>query len=547
MSVLKYPELFNPFCINKLEIKNRIVMAPMDTKRDASNNQLSDDTVAYFVERAKGGTGLIVTGAFAVNNGIESGIAVNEDLRHTKDIKKQIKKLVDGCHQYGAKIFLQIGFNFGRAGFKGSVKKLIAPSDQPNLWAPEEMCRGLTTKEVKHLIRSTAKDIKEFAKDGGADGISIVGPYGGYLADQFGTAAFNNRNDEYGGSVEKRSHFTSELVKLVKELCGEDFPVVVRMSTRSHLSGIHQGQIPGKDYKEFGRDIEESIELARYYIEAGADAFLPANGCYDALYWQYSPMYMPEGLWLDEFEPLTKAVDVPVIGAGRILMPDMAEDAIRNGKVNAVAIGRALLADPYWAKKAYNGQPEEIRPCIGCNNGCIGRVMNTKCIMCAVNADVYNEQNQELKPAKNLKKIAVIGAGIGGMEAARRLKLRGHDVNIYEKSSAVGGIFNVAAAPSFKYGDERLIDWYKLQMKKLHIPIFFNKEMTKDAILDLGADEVIIASGTIPKTPPIKGLDRVNTAYASEILLGEKKAGKKVVVLGAGLIGCETAIFLSDN
>lgn len=544
---MKYPELFKPFKINQLEIKNRICMAPMDTKRDAANNTLSDDTIAYYAERAKGGAGMIVTGAFAVNNGIERGMAVNETLSGTKGIENRIRKLVAECHKYGAKLFLQVGFNFGRAGFPPSVLRLVAPSKQPGLWMPEVMCHELTTHEVKKLIRSTAEDIKKYAYDCGCDGVSIVGPYGGYLADQFGNAAFNHRTDEYGGSVEKRSRFTAETIERVRELCGPDFPILVRMSTRNHIEGVHKGQIPGEPYKEFGRDIDESIELAHYYEKAGADAFLPANGCYDALYWQYSPMYLPEGLWLDDFAPFTKAVSVPVIGPGRILTPDMAEEAIEDGKVTAVAMGRALLADPEWANKAEAGEAEEIRPCIGCNNGCIGRVMNAECIMCAVNADIYNERHQEIAKTASPKKIAIIGAGVGGMEAARRLKLAGHDVTIYEKSGELGGIFNVAAAPDFKHGDERLLDWYALQMKELDIPVKLNTEMTADEIVALGADEVIVATGSNPATPPVAGLMDAKPVYASDVLTGKAKVGKKAVVLGAGLIGCETAIALSND
>lgn len=543
----QYEKLFEPFYINHLQIKNRIVMAPMDTKRDSVRNQLSDDTIAYFAERAKGGVGLIITGAFAVNNKIETGLAVNEDLGHTKEIKARIQKLVNECHKYGTKIFLQIGFNFGRSAFKGSVNRLVAPSDQPNLWAPEELCRGLTAREVKRLIRSTAREIKEFAKDGGADGVSIVGPYGGYLADQFATLAFNHRTDEYGGSLENRARFTAETIAEVKELCGKDFPVIVRMSTRSYISGIHEGHIPGEDNVEYGRDVDESIALAKHYVKAGADAFIPANGCYDALYWQYPPMYMPEGLWLDDFEALTKTVDVPVVGTGRILTPALAEEAIEAGKADAVALGRALLADPQWANKAKENRSEEIRPCIGCNNGCIGRVMNAKSIMCAVNADVYNERLQDLIPAKRAKNIAVVGAGIGGMEVARRLKLRGHNVTIYEKGDKTGGIFNVAAAPEFKHGDERLLDWYALQMKKLDIPIQFNSTMTKDSPELLAADEVIVATGSVPKMPPVKGLADANPVVASDVLLKNVEVGKKVVILGAGLIGCETAVELSND
>lgn len=548
MSEMRYPALFEPFKIGNLEIKNRIVMAPMDTKHDKVKDQFSDDTIAYYAERAKGGAGLIISGAFAVHNGIERGMAVNEDLCHTKDIDKRLHKMVAECHKYGAKFFLQIGFNFGRAAFVPSIICPVAPSTQPNLWAPETMCRGLTTREVKKLIRTTAEDVKKYAKDCGVDGISLVGPYGGYMPDQFANAAFNHRTDEYGGSVESRAQFTAQMIRRVKELCGEDFPVIVRMSTRNHIEGFHKGQIPGEDYVEYGRDIEESLQFAKIYEKAGADAFLPANGCYDALYWQYPPMYMPEGLWLDEFAPLTKAVNVPVIGPGRILTPEMAEDAIEEGKVTAVAMGRALLADPDFANKAKAGTPEEIRPCIGCNNGCIGPVMNADPLGCAVNANIYNERFQEVKKAASPKKVAIIVAGVGGMEAARLLKLRGHDVTIYEKDNKIGGIFNAACAPDFKSGDERLLDWYAVQMKKLDIPIAFGKDMTAEDIKALGADEVIVATGTVPKVPPVPGLrDNPNVVFASDVLTGKAKTGKKVIVMGAGLIGCETAIQLSND
>lgn len=546
MSKMKYPALFEPFQIGNLTIKNRIVMAPMDPKHDSSDHPYSDNTIAYYTERAKGGTGLIVTGCLTAPYNVEGGLAVSTEFKAVDEIRRQLPKLVKSVHQYGAKLFTQTWLNFSRVCFPISVNKRIAVSEGPNLWAPELTNRALTTREIQKMIASNI-EVAKICKECGVDGISIVGPYGGYLPDQFGTALFNHRTDQYGGSLDNRARATVEMIEGIKKECGEDFPVVVRMSTRHHIEGVHKGQIPGQPYIEAGRDVPESIELAKRYVKAGANGFLTANGCYDALYWQYSPCYLPEGEWIDDVAPLTKAVDVPIMCSGRILVPEIAEKAIEEGKITAAVLGRPLLADPYWAQKAKEGKPEEIRPCIGCNNGCIGRVMNALPVMCAVNGNVYHESEPEIIPADKKKKVVVIGAGVGGMEAARIAKLRGHDVEIYDKADKTGGIFNIAAAPDFKHGDERLVPWFDQQMKDLKIPVHLNTEMSAESIKALHADEVLIATGSSPKCPPIPGLDQVHMVYAEDVLSGKEKVSGNIVIMGAGLIGCETALLVSED
>lgn len=546
MTEMKYPELFEPFKIGNLTIRNRIVMAPMDPKHDTPDHPYSDKTIAYYARRAEGGAGLIVTGCLCAPYNVEGGIAVTSEFKAEDEIRRQLPKLVHAVHAHGAKLFTQTWLNFGRICFPVSVNKRVAASEGPNLWAPELTNRALTTKEVEKMIASNVYVAKVCAECG-VDGISVVGPYGGYLADQFGTELFNHREDKYGGDLDGRARATVEMIHGIKEACGEDFPVVVRFSTRHHIEGVHKGQIPGQAYREAGRDVPESIELARRYIAAGANGFLTANGCYDALYWQYSPVYLPEGEWIEDVAPLTKAVDVPVICSGRILIPEIAEKAIKEGKITAACLGRPLLADPDWAKKAKEGKAEDIRPCIGCNNGCIGRVMNAQPVACAVNTHVFKESEPEIVQADKKKKIIIIGAGVGGMEAARVAKLRGHDVEIYDKSDKTGGIFNVAAAPSFKHGDERLLNWYDRQMKKLSIPVHLNQQMTADSIRKLHADEVIIATGSSPKRPPIPGIDKMHTVYAADVLSGKKKVSGNIAILGAGLIGCETAIYTTED
>ncbi len=546
MAELKYPELFKPLKIGSLELKNRIVMSPMDTKHQEPYMIWGDDTIAYYEERAKGGAGLIVTYACPALDKVEESPLLQSPFDRPEECRRQMKKLVAACHKYGCKLFIQLWSGFGRIAFPLGMNNYVAPSEGPNLWDPEIQHRAMTTEEVRRIIKAHI-DAAEVCKECGADGVNIVAAYGGYMGDQFSTALFNHRTDEYGGDINGRARITVETIEGIKERCGRDFPVTCRFTTRHHMPAIHHGQVPGEPYREIGRDVPESIELGKIFEKAGCDAFLIGNGCYDALFWQYSPMYLPEGEWLDDVRPFTAQMNVPVICPGRILRPEMANEAIRNGTIDAVALGRALLADPQWPNKAYKGDAEDIRPCIGCNNGCIGRVMSAQPLMCAVNPDIFRERSQELLPAAAPKKVAVIGAGIGGMEAARVLKLRGHDVTIYEKSSEAGGLFLAASAPDFKQGDRRLIQWYLKQMKDLGIEIKYQCEMSAEAIKSLGAEEVIVATGTSPKMLPIPGIESANAVFAEDLLRGRKKAGRKVVVLGGGWVGCEVALWLSED
>lgn len=543
----KYQELFKPFNIGSCQIKNRVVMTAMDTKHEEENYIWSDETINYYIERAKGGVGLIHTYACYCNSHVENGPAVDSPFADPERCRKQLKKLVDGCHKYGCKLFVQLWSGFGRIAFSMAMEgDLVAPSECGNRWDPEQRCRALTHDEIKRIISSHI-EAAILCKECGADGVNIVAAYGGYLGDQMCMQLFNHRTDEYGGSLENRARMDVEIIRGIKEACGEDFPVTCRFSVKNHMSAIGKGHVLDEQYTEIGRDTAESIALAKLFVQAGADGFLIGEGSYDAIHWQYPPMYQKEGLWLDEVEPFTKAIGVPVMCPGRILTPEMANKALADGKITAVALGRALLADPMWVNKAANDDAEDIRPCIGCNNGCMARVMSGMPIMCAVNAELFNEANQELVPTENPKKIAIIGAGIGGMECARILKQRGHDVTIYEKSDHAGGLFVAASVPEFKEGDRRLIAWYTRQMDKLGVDIKYNCNMDADAVRALNADAVIVASGTKPIMPPIPGIEKANAVSAVDVLYGNVGYGKKIVIVGGGWIGCEVALWLSAN
>jgi 2-enoate reductase len=276
------------------------------------------------------------------------------------------------------------------------------------------------------------------------------------------------------------------------------------------------------------------------------------NGSYDSWYWAHPPVYMPTACNLPEVSYIKQFVSIPVVCAGKMNDPDIAAHAVDSGMVDGIGIARQLLADPEWCDKVRDGKLEDIRPCIACHNGCfaVSHFRGNPCGFgrmgsCALNPVTMNEEKMALKPAPVKKKIAVIGGGIGGMEAARLCKMRGHDVTLYEKSDALGGVFIAAAAPDFKEQDKKLIQWYIKQLRDLDVTVKLNTEITGGMLADLGADDIIAATGAIPKKLPIPGFDRDNTIEAIDYLLGKKQAGDTAVIIGGGLTGCEIAYDLA--
>lgn len=549
---LKYPELFKPFKIGKVEIKNKIVMSPMlPAGWYDENGVITNEALDYYEERAKGGVGLIYTCAFNVNAGLEKGIGpavpFYTPFDHPASFVMQMKKLADRIHQYDTKLFLQVSLGYGRIiNPVRIVGNPISPSGAPNFWDPGVTCRAMTKEEVELLIRTAIKNAI-LCRQTGCDGVDIVGVYGGYLGDQFATDAFNRRTDEYGGSIDGKLKVFTDIVKGIKAQCGADFPVTTRLSMKHYMKAERQSAVPGEKFEEFGRDVEESIAMAQKLEKAGYNGLLMANGSYDSLYWLYPPMYQKDGLWLEDVAKLKRHVGIPIICPGKITQPQMANDAIKNELVDAVALGRALLAEPEWANKAKLGADEAIRPCIGCNNGCIGRDFARLPFQCAVNADLLNEKNAKLQKVENPKTIAVIGGGIAGMEAARIAALRGHDVTLYEKNSRLGGVTIAASVPEFKDADRRLLKWYENELKGAGVTVRLRCEMTFEEIEKLNADEIVVATGATAKVPPIPGVEMPHVATAIEVLLGEKEPGRRVTIIGGGQVGCELAIWLEGK
>ena len=540
--------LFSPTKIGKLEIKNRYVMEPIGPgglcDADGTYNARG---VEYYVERAKGGAGLIMTGVTKVENEIEQCVLPSMPCPtlNPGNFIKTGKVMTERVHAYDARMFLQLSAGFGRVSVPGFVHGTpVGPSPIPHRWTPGVVCRELTHVEVKTYVRKFA-DAAEIAQKSGFDGIEIHAVHEGYLLDQFAIAMFNQRTDEYGGSLENRLRFATEIVRAIKARCGKDYPVSLRYSIKSFIKDWLKGGLPGEEFKEMGRDIPEGIEAAKLLEAAGYDAFNGDVGSYDSWYWSHPPMYQAKGLYLPFNEILKKAVSVPVITAGRMDDPDRAAEALRSGKTDMIGLARPLLADPYLPQKVRAGKTDRIRPCLSCQEGCMGRLAVFGQVSCAVNPACGREAEYGLTPALERKHVMVVGGGIAGMEAARVAALRGHVVALYEKSDRLGGVVVPGGVPEFKEDDHALIRWYERELSELKVPLTFNTEVTEDVITRAKPDVLIVATGSKPRIPALANAPHVYTA--EEVLNGVKPADDETVIIGAGLVGCELALWLTDK
>ena len=564
----KYEALFTPWKIGNVEIKNRIVMCPMGGTSlfgwfELTGCGFDREAAKLFLERANNNVGLIIPGIAPLRDTFWG-----KWLWQNPKMFEELKEFMDEIHKTGAKLFIQLTAGMGRSWaitelvgplhknkFTRAILKpildtsheLASPSEQPARWAPDIICPEMTKHQIHEIIEAFAKTAK-LCRDAGVDGVEVHAVHEGYLLDQFAIEFFNKRTDEYGGSFENRYRFAAEVVKAIKAECGEDFPVSLRYSVESKMKGFREGAVPGEKYIEVGRNMEESERAAKYLQDAGYDMLNADNGTYDSWYWAHPPMYMPQNCNLDDVAHIKKFVDIPVVCAGR-MEPDVGAKAVAEGRIDGVGIARQFLADGEWVTKLIEDRIEDIRPCICCHAGCFNFSSskghyNTQDLTdtmglarCALNPETMQSKKYYVKPAKKAKNVAVIGGGIGGMEAAILLTKRGHKVTIYEKTDKLGGVFVAAAAPSFKEKDRELIAWYIREVQKLPIEVKLNTEI-KD-ISAIKADEIIIATGAKAKRIPIPGVEK--SVEAVDYLLGNKTVGNKVVVIGGGLTGCEIA------
>ena len=545
---MKYSKLFSPIKIGSITIKNRFAMAPMGPLGLAdANGGWNQRGIDYYVERAKGGTGLIITGVTFFDQVVEKQdpSTVPNPLYKPVNFVKTSREMTERIHAYGSKIFLQLSGGFGRVTIPTNVGDIppIAPSAIPHRWL-DKTCRAITVDEI-HAIVKQFGEAAFHAKRAGFDGVQIHAVHEGYLIDQFAISMFNQRTDEYGGSLENRLRFAKEIVEEIKKTCGDDFPVTLRFSVKSMIKDWRVGALPGEDFEEKGRDTEEGLKAAKLLESYGYDALDTDVGTYDAWWWNHPPMYQKKGLYREYCKMVKEVVDIPVFCAGRMDNPDMALEAIENGECDVIDLGRPLLADPDYCNKLRCGKITQIRPCISCHEGCMGRVASYSLLNCAVNPQAARERVNAYEPILKKKKVLIVGGGVAGCEAARVLAIRGHQPVVYEKGSRLGGNLIPGGAPDFKEDDIALADWYTNELNRLGVHVHLNTELNEEEIKAMDYDTVILATGSKPKVFSLG--DDSHTYTAEQVLLKQKDAGKKTVVVGGGLVGCETAFWLAQN
>ena len=571
----KYQSLFTPWKIGNVEIPNRIVQCSMGGTSLFGWMEPChlDKEAAYFLlNRAQDGVGLILPGMQCIKDAIGGRWLYQND-----KMFRDLKPYMDEFHKTGAKLFVQLAAGMGRSmaitkpmimllkhPLLGKLASPVADLDYitasasatPNRWYDEIKSRPMTIKEIHDQVDAFAKTAKKLM-DAGVDGVEIHAVHEGYLLDQFTISNMNYRTDEYGGSFENRYRFPVEIVQAIKAACGKDFPVSLRYSVVSKTKDWGKGAMPYEtDFKEFGRDMEESEKAIKYLADAGYDMFNCDNGTYDAWYWAHPPQYMPDNCNLEYVEHIKKFTDKPVVCAGR-MDPVKAAEEIAAGRLDAVAIARQNLVDHEWIHKIMEGREDDIKPCIRCHNGCfnMAKFAGTPNIQhlgdslhlarCALNPTTMQHNKYKIVPAKKPKKVAIIGGGVGGMECALVLKQRGHIPTIYEKTNELGGLFLTASAMTFKENDKELIRWYKKEIEREGIDVRFNTEVNDLGTLR-GYDDIIVATGSVPRTMPgIKGFDK--TLTFTQVLKEKVDVGDKVLFLGGGQSSCEAAYDLLLN
>ncbi len=520
-----FPNLLSPAKIGNLTPRNRIVMPPMHV---AFGTEINEREIAYYAARAAGGAGLLITGTLATTAEFEQNAgwpkaASDEQI-------PELKALADAVHAEGGLLAGQLTPGSGRVGDPEPGQEApVSASATPWLNDPSKNCRELTTDEVKFLVQKFGEAAARLAA-AGFDAVDVHS-HTGYLIDQFMSSQWNQRTDEYGGSLENRLRFPIELIKVARKNA-PGLAITFRLTTDHHMPG--------------GREVAESVEMAPLLVAAGIDLLMIDEGAFETVDWIFPPYYMGDAPLLASAAAVRKVVDVPVMATGNIT-PEVGERAIAAGEVDFVGMGRALIADPDLPNKLIAGTPEAVRPCIRCNQLCVGNVLMGKAIGCAVNPDVGMEFKHRLQPADAARHIVIVGAGPAGLEAARVAGLRGHTVDVYDKSADLGGVLWPAATPDFKTELRSMVTWWEGQLKDLPVTIHLDHEITADSAELKAADEVIVAVGSLQLRPAsIPGIDRDDVVDVLQFHQGAT-VGKRVVIAGGGLSGADAALELARD
>ena len=520
----EYELLWQPIDINGCRIRNRISMSGMGTFTPTLNEQYETESgLRYYEERARGGIGLLHTGAYFIDSMTAQG-GRTLDFSTDKSIPSGTV-LTERVHRWGAKMFAQLSCGTGRNGMPQIGERVpISSSANPSFYNPDMICRPLTTDEIEQMME-TWKVAAHNAMMMGFDGIQIHA-HAGYLMDQFMSEVWNHRTDKYGGSFENRCRFTMETVDAIRSVVGPKVPITYRISLDHGFPG--------------GRTIDESMKILDVLDKCGIDAFDIDSGCYETMDYIFPTRYTGEACMAYVCEEARKHLTKPIINTGNHSM-ESAVTLLKSGNADIVQFGRQSIADPQFANKLRDGRREDVRPCIVCNEECIGRIFGRLTqLSCTVNPATGLESYMEVKPVTKPENVVVIGAGPGGLEAARCAAERGCSVTVYEKADHIGGTFLTISTGSFKWRMPQLIEWYGVQLKKLGVKVVLNTEINVDDPALAGADKIFVATGSKAIMPSIPGIEKV--IDVEEIHRNGMPEGKRVVICGGGLSACDTAI-----
>lgn len=532
--------LLTPFNIGKLQIKNRFCMGPMGGAYGlfGGYHEWNDRAIEYYTERAKGGFGLIFTGVMSPDMKVEhfDPNQSQSPLYSPLHFRDAAARLAERCSAYDTKLFGQLTIGAGR-NYPGQ----LAPSSVECFKYSQYKSIEITKEQIQGKVEQVAA-AAGLLKSAGFSGIDVHALHWGYLLDQFALSITNHREDEYGGSLENRLRLCKELLDAVKGACGKDFPVTIRLSLKSYIKALNKASLHGED--EAGRTLEEGLQICKMLEEMGYDALSVDTGMYDSFYYACPPIYMPKGHALDLYAQAKKAVHIPILAGSRMGDPHVCAEALRKGQADAFVLARPALADPYLPRKIELGKAEKIRPCIGCNMGCIGRLLDQNLTQtCAVNPRALREIETQPHKSTEPKRIMIVGGGVAGMEAACTATRCGHQVELYEMSGQLGGELIAAGAHDFKPEIRELNAWYQGELADLEVPVHLNTQVTPELVREKKPDVVILAVGASPVMPKsIPGIDSDKAISGVDALLGKRKLGEKLAIVGGGQVGCETAV-----
>lgn len=520
-----FKHMFEPIQIGPMTVNNRFVVPPMSNNFAIASGELSERSLAYYQERAKGGFGLITIEATVIDQTAKGG-----PRKHCLFDDSQIgalKKVVDACHVYGSCVMVQLQ----QAGPEGSAKAAGHPlksASRIQASSKKDIPLEMTTAQIYELVEMYG-DAAMRAKKAGVDAVEIHMAHG-YLVSSFISQQTNKRVDEFGGCFENRMRLPRLIVENIRRKVGHNIAVLARINCSDEVRG--------------GITIDDATAVAAYLEDIGIDGIDVSRSLHLKDEYMWAPTTIHQGFNIEYVKRIKEVVDVPVITVGRYNDPYLPELVVKKGFADLIAMGRQSIADPHFPNKAAGNKLEEITPCIACLQGCVGNMFCGQPIECLVNPFVgYESQLEEKTTAP--KNIMIIGGGVGGMFAAFNLAKRGHLVTLYEKDSVLGGQMRLAAVPPGKGDITNMVRNYIVLCEKYHVDVHLNTEVNEDMIREMNLDVLIIATGASPLHPSIKGIE--NTIDAIDVLDGMKQCGQKVLVIGGGLVGCETADYLGEH